>query len=74
MNVDYQQNVLSQLHAYELGELDEDQVVELFQHLIDTALVWDLQGSYGRTAISLINQGLITAPRVTKDECLNATA
>ena len=29
--------------------------VESFQYLIDTGVVWQLQGWYGRTAIDLIN-------------------
>jgi hypothetical protein len=43
--------------AYEEGELDEEQVIEGFQHLIDNGLAWSLQGSYGRAAKSLIEGG-----------------
>lgn len=43
---------------YENGELDEDGVVEGFQNLIDSGIVWSLQGSYGRTASALIEAGL----------------
>jgi len=46
--------------AYESGELDNDGVIELFQHLVDTGLVWQLQGSYGRTAVALIDAGEVT--------------
>ena len=43
--------------AFEQGELDKDQTIELFQHLINSGLVWRLQGFYGRTAEHLINAG-----------------
>ena len=44
--------------AFENGELDQDQVVQLIQHGIDHSWVWSLQGFYGRTAVSLIDAGL----------------
>lgn len=36
----------------------EDQILEAWQTLIDTGLAWRLQGWFGRTAASLIEQGL----------------
>ncbi len=45
--------------AYEDGEMDEEQAVEFFQHLVDTGMAWTLQGSYGRTAKALIEAGYI---------------
>lgn len=45
---------------FEGGALDDDQVIEGFQELINSGLVWQLQGSYGRAATRLIAQGLCT--------------
>ena len=45
---------------YESDELDNDQIVELFQQIYDTkAYLW-LQGHYGRTLEHLIDSDLIT--------------
>ena len=38
------------------------QVIDAWQHLIDSAVVWQLQGSYGRTAQALIENGICKAP------------
>lgn len=49
---------INDLIAFESGALDEDQIIALFQDGIDKGWVWQLQGCYGRTAMSLINAGL----------------
>ena len=49
--------------AYETGELDEEKMIELFQHLVDTNLAWQLQGHYGRTATALIEAGVVRIKR-----------
>jgi fructose-bisphosphate aldolase class 1 len=54
-------DVTGAIIAFECGELEEDAVIELFQHLVDTGLAWSLQGSYGRAARSLIDAGLVEA-------------
>lgn len=46
--------------AYENGELASAQVIELFQYLLDTGVLWHLQGYYQRIGIHLLEQGLIT--------------
>lgn len=37
----------------------EEQVIEAWQHLVDTGLAWRLQGAFGRQAAALIEQGVI---------------
>lgn len=54
-------DVSSKIIAYESGELDKEGVINLFQELVDSGLAWQLQGSYGRMATSLIKQGLVKA-------------
>lgn len=48
--------------AYEDGELDEMETVKLFQMLVDNGMAWKLQGHYGRTAMDLIDMGLVNLP------------
>jgi len=36
----------------------EEEAVEAWQTLINTGLVWQLQGWFGRTAMSLIEEGI----------------
>lgn len=59
---------LQRLIAYEKGELNAREQVELFACLIRTGIVWELQGSYGRTAQGLIEAGWIsTAGEIADD-------
>ena len=37
---------------------NEEKIIEAWQHLIDTNIVWQLQGWYGRTAAALIKEGI----------------
>ena len=47
--------------AYENGELSSKQVVNFFSKLVKSGMAWQLQGSYGRMARNLIDNGYITA-------------
>jgi hypothetical protein len=53
-------DAMGNIIAYEMGELSEDAVIELFQYLVDTGMAWSLQGSYGRMAMALIEAGYVT--------------
>lgn len=53
----------NELLAYEQGELEYDECVQLFQKLVNSGLAWRLQGFYGRTAQALLDDGLITLPK-----------
>ena len=55
--------IVDELIRYEQGELVANEVLDLFQHLVDTGLAWKLQGRYGRMAWKLIEQGFINAPK-----------
>lgn len=58
---------LEDFMRFEDGNMDEEEAVALFQRLIDSGLAWSLQGSYGRTARSLIDAGLCTSPAAPKE-------
>ena len=45
--------------AYEQGELSDQEIVYLFAELVQSGMAWSLQGSYGRTALALIEEGWI---------------
>jgi len=38
---------------------NEEQVIEAWQFLLDTGLIWQLQGMFGRQAVSMIEEGII---------------
>ena len=50
-------NAISIAEGIEDASIDAQ--LEAWQMLVDTGLVWQLQGWYGRTATLLIEQGLI---------------
>jgi hypothetical protein len=50
-------NELDFIMSFEGGELSKEDIIDGFQHLIDNGHAWCLQGFYGRTAMSLINEG-----------------
>lgn len=59
LNADGKFDLTTRIIEFETGEANEEQVIELFQYLVDTGLAWSLQGSYGRTAQALIEAGFV---------------
>lgn len=50
-------DLVSLLMDYEDGILGPDETTQLFQELIDSGWVWQLQGHYGRTAREFLLSG-----------------
>lgn len=48
---------LEDIMALEGGELEPQGYIDAMQRLIDSGIVWSLQGSYGRAAHELILNG-----------------
>lgn len=46
-------SIASRIIAFEMGELDDEQVIELFENLRDSGILWQLQGAYQRMAADL---------------------
>ena len=57
-------DLVDDIIAYEQGDLDEEEIIDLFQKLVSSGLAWQLQGHYGRTAKALIEAGYVQLPKV----------
>ena len=53
-------DMVDKVMAYEAGEMSEEDMIEFFQELIDSGMAWKFQGSYGRTAMALLDAGYCT--------------
>jgi len=62
VNLDEADADVADMMAWEAGDMDPRREVPFFQRLVDTGLVWQLSGMYGRTAQRLINAGLVKFP------------
>lgn len=56
-------DITGRIIDYEMGNMSETEIIKLFQDLVDTGMAWSLQGHYGRTAMRLIEAGLVEARR-----------
>lgn len=53
--------ILELMDQFEWGDaLNNEDTLELFAYMISTDLAWELQGSYGRVAQAMINNGFIS--------------
>ena len=55
-------NVLQGIMDYENGNMSNVEVLDFFQHLVNTGIINHLQGSYQRTASQLLESGMIDHP------------
>ena len=55
--------IIEEFEPIPQGLTYEQAYIQAFQHLRDTVRVGTLQGTYGRTAINLIEHGICTPPQ-----------
>lgn len=61
-------DIVGQIMAFESGELDNEEVFALFQFLLDSGMIYSLQGSYQRMATDLVLAGKIEPPSEDQNE------
>lgn len=52
-------NLADRIMKYEQGDMTSEEIIELFQELMNTGIIYNLQGSYQRVANKLLISGLI---------------
>ena len=67
-------NMIDEIIAYENGELNDLQTIELFGKLVANGTAWTLQGHYGRTAHRLIEWGALSFDGKVNYEFLDSVA
>ena len=52
-------DIVEKIDQFENDQLSKQEIIELFQKLVDTGLAWELQGFYAQYARKLIERGVI---------------
>ena len=60
--------LMEKIRQYESGSLDMHHEHPFYQQLLESGLVWKLQGHYQRTAMKLIKEEVITPPNISTDK------
>lgn len=55
-------NLAERVLLYETDQMSEQEMISMFQDLVDTGMAWKLQGHYGRTSMILLDAGVIAPP------------
>jgi len=55
-------DIFEKVCKYEEGKMSEEEIISFFQELVNSGVAWTLQGHYGRMAMHLIEDGLVTPP------------
>jgi hypothetical protein len=55
-------DMVGDIVTYEAGDMTEEETINFFQRLLDTGMVYNLQGQYQRTASALLEAGVIAFP------------
>lgn len=55
-------NVAENISDYENGKLTDSSINELFQHLVNTGRVWEMEAKYAKKAVELSEAGFIVIP------------
>ena len=61
-------NIYDAVMNVEEGQCDEETYIASMQHLINTAVVWNLQGWFGRRAVEMIEAGVCQPPAWTQED------
>jgi len=61
-------NMYDAVMIVEQGTADEETYIAAMQHLINTGIVWQLQGSFGRAAVDMMQSGVCYRPTFEMEE------